>query len=65
MASLKAARDQRSKLVDGAQEIMVMADMPNRRETFMLSRGAYDQPTEPVTARTPNLPPLNLITPID
>ena len=58
MAALKAARDQRSKLVDGAQEIMVMADMPNRRETFMLSRGAYDQPTEPVTARTPaTLPP--------
>lgn len=55
LAALKAARDQRSKLVDGAQEIMVMADMQKRRETFLLNRGAYDQPTESVATATPSI----------
>lgn len=53
LAAVKAARDHRSKLVDGAQEIMVMQEMPTRRETFILNRGAYDQPTDAVSPATP------------
>lgn len=57
MVALKTVRDNRSKLVDGAQEIMVMEDMERQRETFILNRGAYDQPTDPVTANTPAMLP--------
>ncbi|WP_422861976.1 PSD1 and planctomycete cytochrome C domain-containing protein [Flagellimonas sp. W118] len=34
-------------------EIMVMQDMPNPRETFVLNRGVYDQPTDQVFPGTP------------
>lgn len=54
------AREQRSKAVDGLREIMVMADLdPGRqRQTFILKRGAYDAPGEPVRPGTPAaLPP--------
>ncbi len=38
---------------------LVMANMPQERETFVLVRGAYDQPGEKVTAAVPSvLPPL-------
>lgn len=53
MAVVKSARDQRSKLIDGAQEIMVMEEMAKRRTTYLLNRGAYDQPDEAVVAATP------------
>ena len=40
-------------------ETMVMVEMPKPRPAFVLERGHYDQPGEPVTARTPSsLPPL-------
>ncbi|MEC9095182.1 MAG: DUF1553 domain-containing protein, partial [Planctomycetota bacterium] len=51
--AIKSVREQRSKLLDGAQEIMVMEDMKMRRKTFLLNRGAYDQPTDSVTTGTP------------
>jgi hypothetical protein len=40
--------------------VMVMGDQPKPRDTFVLSRGAYDSPTEEkVTAATPSaLPPI-------
>ncbi|MCI0360051.1 MAG: DUF1553 domain-containing protein, partial [Planctomycetaceae bacterium] len=38
---------------------LVMANMPQERETFILVRGAYDKPGEKVTAAVPSiLPPL-------
>jgi hypothetical protein len=45
---------------DGAIPVsLVMADMPQPRETFILTRGAYDKPGEKVSAAVPGiLPPL-------
>jgi len=39
--------------IDKGMEIMVMQDMPNARKTFILNRGAYDQPTTEVFPNTP------------
>jgi hypothetical protein len=40
-------------------KVMVMADMPKPRQTFMLERGLYNQRGKPVTAAVPSwLPPL-------
>lgn len=36
---------------------LVMADMPNKRDTFVLIRGAYDKPGEKVTADVPAILP--------
>ena len=37
----------------------VMADLPERRESFVMERGLYDAPGEPVTSNTPAVfPPL-------
>ncbi len=58
LATLRAAREQRSKTVDGLGEIMVMREMAKRRQSFVLIRGAYDAPGEPVAPGTPaSLPP--------
>ncbi|WP_190810795.1 PSD1 and planctomycete cytochrome C domain-containing protein [Flagellimonas sp. S3867] len=35
-------------------DVMVMQDMPNPRETFVLNRGVYDQPTDQVFPGTPD-----------
>jgi hypothetical protein len=43
------ASDQKSKTID----VMVMNDMPEPRATFILNRGAYNQPTEQVFPATP------------
>ena len=53
LSALRAARDQRSQLVDGVTEIMVMQDMEQRRQTYRLERGAYDAPQEPVEPGVP------------
>ena len=34
-------------------EVMIMEDMPQARETFVLNRGVYDQPTDQVFPDTP------------
>lgn len=34
-------------------EVMIMEDMPQPRETFVLNRGVYDQPTDQVFPATP------------
>ncbi len=39
--------------IDKGMEIMVMQDMPIARKTFILNRGAYDQPTTEVFPNTP------------
>ncbi len=56
---LDTAAADRKKLVDTLPTIMVMEDMKTPRDTFILKRGQYDQPTDKVTAGTPAcLPPL-------
>ena len=59
-SAVAAARKARCELYDGIGEIMVMADLDatRRRQTFVLRRGAYDDPTDPVEPGTPaSLPP--------
>ena len=53
LAALKELRKQRSGLVDPVAEIMVMKELPQPRPTFVLRRGAYDAPAEPVSRDTP------------
>jgi Protein of unknown function (DUF1553)/Protein of unknown function (DUF1549)/Concanavalin A-like lectin/glucanases superfamily/Planctomycete cytochrome C len=53
LADLKELRRERSALADPVAEIMVMKELPQPRPTFVLRRGAYDAPTEPVSRNTP------------
>jgi Protein of unknown function (DUF1553)/Protein of unknown function (DUF1549)/Planctomycete cytochrome C/Concanavalin A-like lectin/glucanases superfamily len=53
LAALTDLRKQRSNLIDPVPEIMVMKELPQPRPTFVLRRGAYDAPTEPVTRNAP------------
>ncbi|MGC8640165.1 MAG: DUF1553 domain-containing protein [Isosphaeraceae bacterium] len=53
LAELTDLRKKRSALIDPVPEIMVMKELPRPRPTFVLRRGAYDAPTEPVTRNTP------------
>jgi hypothetical protein len=41
-AKLKQLRDERSAIVDPTPEVMVMRELPERRTTYLLKRGAYD-----------------------
>lgn len=45
---LQLARTERDKLLDQIQEIMVMRELPELRETYLLRRGVYDQRAERV-----------------
>ena len=55
---VKEARQRRSRAADPLPEIMAMRELPQPKPAFVLARGAYDQPGEPVTARPPEfLPP--------
>ena len=54
-SQLKSLRDQRSKLVDGVVEIMVMNDMAKRRPTYLLERGAYDKRADQVEPALPEI----------
>ena len=53
LAKATAADTRRSGLENGLTEIMVMRDMPKRRQTYLLKRGAYDAPGEEVSPATP------------
>lgn len=56
--TLQQARQAHNETADSVQEIMVMREMPTRRQTFVLNRGMYDSPTEAVEPETPSaLPP--------
>ncbi|MDF1823646.1 MAG: PSD1 and planctomycete cytochrome C domain-containing protein [Verrucomicrobiales bacterium] len=51
--------EERIEVLTGAHSTMVMDTSPTPRETFVLSRGQYDAPTEKVSSTTPRvLPPL-------
>lgn len=54
-SELKSLRDQRSKLIDGVVEIMVMNEMKPRRKTFRLERGSYENRREPVAPSLPKV----------
>jgi len=54
LSALRALREERSRLVDPINEIMVMKEMPQARPTFVLLRGAYDAPGEPVSPDVPS-----------
>ncbi len=58
--ALKELLDQRSKLVDPIQEIMVMKETAQPRQSYLLARGAYDARAETVESDTPKaLPPMD------
>ena len=54
---LREVREEHSKTCDKLEEIMVMRELPQPRATFLLARGAYDAPTEPVHPGTPAVLP--------
>ncbi len=60
LESLKAVVDRRNGINGGIPRVMIMADQPTQRETFILTKGLYNKPTEiKVTANTPHaLPPM-------
>ena len=59
--ALRQLRQRRSEWIDSVAEIMVMRDMPTPRPSFLLKRGAYDAPQEPVQPNTPaSLTALNI-----
>ncbi len=56
--ALHALRREHNALINPIAEIMVMKELPQPKPTFVLKRGAYDAPGEPVSANTPSaLPP--------
>jgi hypothetical protein len=54
---LNALRNEREMFYESIPTVMVMADASKPRETFLLKRGAYDNPGEPVTAGVPAILP--------
>jgi hypothetical protein len=57
LRALTAARAEENELITSQLEVMVMRELPEPRPTFVLARGAYDAPTTPVTAGTPDFLP--------
>lgn len=56
---LNAVQDQRKRLDEAVPATLVMRDLDKPRPTFILKRGQYDQPGEPVTPGVPAIfPPL-------
>ena len=53
LADLRQLREQENALIDDVPEIMVMQEMARRRPAFVLKRGAYDAPGDPVEPGTP------------
>lgn len=50
---LARLRNAENDLVNATREIMVMQEMEGRRPTFVLKRGAYDAPGDPVEPNAP------------
>jgi hypothetical protein len=53
LEALRIARKAHDRALDGISELMVMREMPERRPTYLLARGAYDAPTYQVSTQTP------------
>ncbi len=58
--TLKSVVERRNGINGGIARVMIMADQPTPRETFILTKGLYNKPTEiKVSANTPHaLPPM-------
>ena len=52
-AELRKLREAENELVGQVRQIMTMEEMPGRRATFVLARGAYDAPTDAVSPGGP------------
>ncbi len=52
-ARLQQLREERAAIDQAVPNVMVMRDLPDPRETFMLGRGDYRNRTDPVTPATP------------
>src|SRR5439155_19110429 len=64
LGELRKARQARDAAAAAVPRVMVMQDLPKPRDTFMLTRGAYDKTEEKVFANVPgSLPPLPPDTP--
>ena len=53
VAELRKLREAENELVGQVRQIMAMEEMPGRRPTFVLARGAYDAPTDAVSPGGP------------
>ncbi len=59
VAQRQESEKQQSNLRNGQIKVMVMADLPQPRKTFLLERGLYTKPGDEITAGVPeSLPPL-------
>ena len=54
---VKAAEAERAKVIATIPTVMVMEELPQRRDTFILKRGAYDAHGEKVEPATPAMLP--------
>jgi Protein of unknown function (DUF1553)/Concanavalin A-like lectin/glucanases superfamily len=50
---LGIAKKSRTEVEEQSPAVMIMKEMPNRRQTFVLRRGQYDQPLEKVSTGVP------------
>lgn len=58
-AKIDAARKRENEVSSAVSTVMVMEEMNPPRQTFLLTRGAYDAPAEPVSPGVPAfLPPM-------
>ncbi|HYE18195.1 MAG TPA: DUF1553 domain-containing protein [Tepidisphaeraceae bacterium] len=56
-AALRTARAEHAKFVNAIPELMVMRELPQPKQAFVLKRGAYDAPGDAVSAETPRVMP--------
>lgn len=54
-AELLTLRGEENSILTGRPSVMVLRELPEPRPTFVLARGAYDQPTTPVGPTTPGV----------
>ena len=54
LQDLRELRAKQSKLINPIPEVMAMQEMEGPRPAFVLKRGAYDAPGDPVTMSTPS-----------
>ena len=57
LGDLKKLREQQNDLQNGVREIMTMRELPERRVTHLLKRGAYDAPGDIVQPEVPSALP--------
>ena len=53
LPELRQRKQARDAAANAIPKVMVMADLPKPRDTFQLTRGAYDKPEDKVTAGVP------------